>query len=322
MITITTKTCSSAIFTFALTMIARPAAYADSNTGGHVEAAALPASDMASDADSRHSLPSLLRPMTIGNLVRVDSAAAVFNDAQGNIDVAVATVFAASYHLTPAWVPAFRLAFVGNDAPGAALDGSSLANPMVGATYVRPLGTFKLALFGATTIPVGTGGGSTPNVRAARTNAESMVARPADSAMFAVNYVTAIGGADLAYVSHGFTAQVEATFLQFMRVRGGGDSGEREPFRTQAAVGLHLGYFIGSHVSLSGDLSYQRWLAHAATANMLTVAVGPRAHFRVGGQASLRPGISFVRGLDARGFDAPLLTAQTTAVQVDVAVTF
>jgi hypothetical protein len=33
-------------------------------------------------------------------------------------------------------------------------------------------------------------------------------------------------------------------------------------------------------------------------------------------------GISFVRGLDARGFDAPLLTAQTTGVQVDVPVMF
>jgi hypothetical protein len=53
-----------------------------------------------------------------------------------------------------------------------------------------------------------------------------------------------------------------------------------------------------------------------------TVAFGPRFHFRVGKQGWLRPGISFVRGLDARGFEAPLLTAQPTGVQIDVPVTF
>ena len=53
-----------------------------------------------------------------------------------------------------------------------------------------------------------------------------------------------------------------------------------------------------------------------------TIVVGPRFHFRVGKQRWIRPGISFVRGLDARGFDAPLLTAQATGVQVDIPVTF
>jgi hypothetical protein len=102
-------------------------------------------------------------------------------------------------------------------------------------------------------------------------------------------------------------------------------------------LGLHVGYFIGSHFSLGSDLHYQRWLSHPTAlnavtgtrvpisdANMdtLTAAVGPRLHFRLGKQAWIRPGISFVRGLDARGLDAPLLTAQTTAVQIDIPVMF
>jgi hypothetical protein len=81
-------------------------------------------------------------------------------------------------------------------------------------------------------------------------------------------------------------------------------------------VGLHLGYFIGSHFSLSGDLLYQRWLSHPTALNAIngahaplsdadmdtvTVAASPRLHFRLGKQAWIRPGISFVRGLDARG---------------------
>jgi hypothetical protein len=260
--------------------------------------------------------------VTGGNVVRLDSAAAVFNDTQGNVDIAAATVLSASIRVAPRWTPTLRLGLVGNNAPGAALDGKSFVNPLVGATWARTIGSYALALFGATTIPIGTGAGDVRFDRAARTNLSSMVARPADAAMFAVNYATAVAGADFAYVSHGFTAQGEATLLQFVRVRGGDGAGANALLRTQAAAGLHLGYFIGSHFSLSGDLTYQRWLAHPMTANLLTVAVGPRAHFRLGKQASLRPGASFVRGLDGRGFDAPLLTAQTTSVQLDLPVTF
>jgi hypothetical protein len=300
-------------------------------------APALSAKVVPSDSALRYSLPWQLRPVTIGNLARVDSVAAVFNDANGNLDEAVATVVTASYQINRNWAPLVRLGFVGNDAPGEATDGSSFANPLVGATYARALASYRLALFGATTLPIGTGGGDAPNIRAAKTNAASSTARPADDAMFAVNYTTAIVGADFAYVNHGFTAQAEATLLQFVRVRGESGIGATDLFRTEAAVGLHLGYFIGSHFSLSSDLYYRRWLSHPtmlsavtgarvelSDADMVntTVAVGPRFHFRVGKQSWVRPGISFVRGLDARGFDAPLLTGQATGVRIDVPVTF
>jgi hypothetical protein len=290
---------------------------------GVISTAAPPASLAPPPTPLRYDLPWQLRPVSTGNVVRIDSAAAAFNDADGNLDVAVTTVLSASYQLTPDWAPTIRLGFVGNDAPGAALDGSSFVNPMVGATYVRCLGRYRLALFGAATIPLGTGSGDARYVPAAKTNAASIMARPADTAMFAVDYTTAIVGADLAYMNHGFTAQVEATGLQYVRVRG--DSSEH--FRTQAAVGLHVGTFIGSHFSLGGELHHQRWLSRVMSVSGLaeattTVAAGPRAHFMLGKRVWIRPGLSVVRGLDARGFGAPLLTPQTTAVQIDVPVTF
>jgi hypothetical protein len=278
----------------------------------------LPANVAPSDADPRYSLPWQLRPATIGNLARVDSVAAVFNDANGNLDEAVATVVTASYRIDRSWAPLVRLAFVGNDAPGQATDGRSFANPLVGATYARALGRYRLALFGAATLPIGSGGGAAPNLRAAKTNEASRTARPADAAMFAVDDLTAIAGADLAYVNEGLTAQAEATLLQHLRVRGA-----TEPFRTEAAVGLHAGYFLGAHFSLSGDLHHRRWLSDSeGDLARTTVAVGPRLHFRVGQQGWVRPGISVVRGLDSRGVGAPLLTAQATGVQLDVPVTF
>lgn len=327
------------LLTLSSTIGAEGAAYAETAgpVDGVVSTPVLPATPAPPTTTPRYSLPWQLRPVTIGNVVRIDSAAAVFNDANGNLDEAVATVLTASYQMTPDWAPMVRLGFVGNDAPGAALDGSSFVNPILGATYARRMGSYRLALFGATTIPVGTGGGNAPNPGAAKTNAASITARPAYNAMFAVNYLTEIVGVDFAYVNHGFTAQAEATLLQFVRVRGDKSAAATDSFRTNAAVGLHLGYFIGSHFSLGGDLSYQRWISHPTTLNamtgahvpfsdakmdMVTVAAGPRLHFRLGKQAWIRPGISFVRGLDTRGFDAPLLTAQTTAVQIDVPVMF
>jgi hypothetical protein len=341
MTTFATKSRIAVVLTLTATAGVQAAAHADSSAVGPVEAvssvASLPATVAPSDSALRYSLPWQLRPVTIGNLARVDSVAAVFNDANANLDEAVATMVTASYQVNRNWAPMVRLSFVGNDAPGEATDGSTFANPLVGATYARALGSYRLALFGATTLPVGTGGGDAPNLRAAKTNAASSTARPADAAMFAVNYTTVIAGADFAYVNHGLTAQAEATLLQFVRVRGDDGVGATDSFRTEAAVGLHLGYFIGSHFSLSGDLHHRRWLSHPTTlspttgarvalsdADMAstTVAVGPRFHFRVGKEGWIRPGLSFVRGLDARGWGAPLLTTQTTAVQVDIPVSF
>jgi hypothetical protein len=332
-------------FVKVLTLLSMFGAAADARAGtlstepaeGVVRTPAPPVALEESVPLQRYSLPWQLRPVTTDSMVRIDTAAAVFNDAQGNLDVAVPTVVAANVQLTPRWAPTIRLSFVGNNAPGAALDGTAIANPLLGAAYARPLGRYRLALFGAATIPVGTGGGDRPNLRAAEANVASIAARPADAAMFAVNYLAAIAGGDLAYVGHGFTAQAEVTFLQFVRVRGGDSGGATDAFRTQASVALHVGYFIGSHFSLSSDVHHRRWLSSPTTAgtntgaratfsdagiNTTTVAVGPRVHFRLGEHSWVRPGISFVRGIDARGFDAPLLTAQATAVQLDIPVTF
>jgi hypothetical protein len=341
MTTIETRSRIALLLTLAAAAGSQTAAYAESNTGAPTEAIAgapsLPATVAPSDCALRYSLPWQLRPLTTGNLARVDSVAAVFNDAQGNLDWAVATVVTASYQVNRNWAPLLRLGFVGNNAPGEATDGASFANPLVGATYARPVGRYRFALFGAATLPIGTGGGDAPNIRAAKTNAASSTARPSDDAMFAVNYATAIAGADFAYVNYGLTVQTEATLLQFVRVRGANGIGATDSFRTEAAVGLHVGYFIGSHFSLSTDLHYRRWLSHPTTLNAATgaqvalsdadmanttVAVGPRFHFRIGKQGWVRPGMSFVRGFDARGFDAPLLTAQATGVLIDVPVMF
>ena len=275
-------------------------------------------------AEPEVSLPWQLRPVTTSNLARVDTALAAFADDNGNLDVASSTIVGASYQLTSEWAPLLRLGFVGNNAPGAALDGYAFANPVAGATYTRPLGGYRFAVTLATTLPIGTGN--------AKTTDASVTARPADGAMFDVDYLTEIAGADIAYVHRGFTAQGEATLLPALRVRGGGS----DRFRTDAALALHLGYFIGSHVSLGTDLRYQLALVEAAPLdampgtqtplsargdNALTASLGVRLHFRTGALAAIHPGLSVSRGLGGRSLDQ-LLIDRPTAVQIDVPVTF
>jgi hypothetical protein len=284
-----------------------------------------------------YSLPWQLRPLTLGHVARLDGAAAAFNDDNGNLDLGFAVALGTGWQLTPNWAPMVRLGFVRNDAPGAALDGSSFGNPLVGVTYTRRMDSTRLGLFGATTIPVGTGGGEGADRATERTNAAASSVRPADDALFAVNYLTAIAGIDFAYVDHGFTAQAEATLQQLVRARGADSREAIDAFRTNSVLGLHLGYFISSHFSMGGDLRYQRWLSVPTSLDMatgmhvplseakmdtLTAALGPRFHLRLGERAWIRPGLAVLRGFDERGFDAPLLTAQTTAVQLDVPVTF
>lgn len=283
------------------------------------------------------STPWQLHAMTTGNAIQLESAAAVFRDPQGNIDIAEATALSARYRLTERWAPMIRLGFVGNNAPGAALDGMSIGNPIAGATYARTSSSRRLALFAAVAIPLGSGGGNDPDPRAARTNAASITARPADEAMFEVNYATAIVGADVAYVKHGVTAQAEATLLQSLRVRGDKTAAGADAVRTRATIGGHIGVFLGRYVSLGADLEYRRWLSHPTmldamsdpripSANedraTLTASIGARVHFHVA-RTSVQPGISYTRGFDGLALHGPTnITKQTNAIGLAIRVLF
>src|SRR3954447_6580057 len=134
MTTIETQLHLAVLLTLAATAGVQGAAHAAPSSGGDVEAVAgAPSLPVTAPPESAppYSLPWQLRPVMTGNMARIDSLAAAFNDANGNLDAAVATVVAVSYQINRDWTPMIRLEIVGNDAPGAAVDGSSFANPMV-----------------------------------------------------------------------------------------------------------------------------------------------------------------------------------------------
>jgi hypothetical protein len=279
-----------------------------------------------------YSLPWQLRSVTAATAIRLDSSVAFYNDMTGASGDTEATILNGSYLLTPHLAPLVRLGFVKNDAPGAAVSGSSIVNPIVGVAYARRVRALRWSVFLGGTIPVGGGSGDHPEPGIAAANTAGLQARSGmDNSMFAVNYFTGIVGGDVAYVDRKLTVQGEATLFQLLRVHGD-DAGAQstDSARTNSTMGLHLGYFVIPALSFGAELRYQRWLSTPTklnmgakvdipTANMdtTTVAIGPRAHFTVGKGVWLRPGISYSRVLDQ-----PLAKQSYNMVQIDLPVVF
>jgi hypothetical protein len=264
--------------------------------------------------------------------VRSDTSFAKYENANAVGGFAVATTFLASYKVPGTGpkgfglAPLVRVAMV-NDSPPAGAGGFAFVNPLVGATYAVSLGGgFRAAGFLGATVPIGMGGGNTPDKGLVDARNAGVSARMAmDNALFAVNDFTVIPGVDVAYVSSGFTVQAEATLFQLTRVRGA--AAQPESSKTNFTAGLHAGWFATDTVSIGAELRYQRWLnapiavdkdPTGTLVDNLSFAIGPRPHFPVGESTWIRPGVSF-----ARGADKPLAgAANEDVVQVDVPVVF
>lgn len=255
-------------------------------------------------AASPYTLPWQLRPVTVGNVIRLDTAFAMYSDRNGNSGgLATAGVLTGAYKLMPDIALLARFGIVQNTPPAGGLGATSITNPLIGGVYSISLPSdLRLGLFLGMTLPVGMGGGNTPISAVQSANAAGLLARSAmDNALFAVNYLTVIPGVGLAYIAHDLTVQVEATLLQLIRTRG--ELVDTDTARTNLTAGLALGYAFTPIVAAMGELRYQRWLsnqtvagaAHPATEN-LSFAIGPRFTFKVG-TFTFKPGIAYAQGL-------------------------
>ncbi len=258
-----------------------------------------------------YSLPFQLRPVAPANVMRSDTTLAAF-DGEGGGSTTVASTFLAAYKLSPRLAPLVRIAVVRGETA------STVSNPLLGLIYGRPLSpAVKLGVFGAVTLPVGTGD--------AAANKFAIAARSSmDNALFAVNDHAIIGGADLAWVRGGFTAQAEVTLFQLSRVKN--IDVQPDASKTNFTAGAHAGWFATRWLSVGAELRYQRWLstpravamdATGASRDNLTAAAGVRGHLELPGKRWLRPGIAYARPLDdpmqGKGYDI---------VQLDVPFVF
>jgi hypothetical protein len=274
-----------------------------------------------------YSLPFQLRGVIPANVVRSDSSLGLYKvPATGASGTAVVSTLIVAHKITDDFAPLIRVGMVTNSPPPGTPDGTNLMNPVVGGLYgIKLSPALRLGLFLGLTIPIGGGGGDTPGKGGAAANARGIATRNAfDNAMFAINDFTVFPGVDLAFMSHGFTAQIEATVFQLTRVRG--DAVQKDSSRTNFTAGVHLGYFLIPQFSIGGELRHQRWLSTPAAVeadktdtlrDTTTFAVGPRFHFKIGDKSWIRPAVSFSMPLDK-----PLSDQKYKVFQLDLPFVF
>lgn len=267
-----------------------------------------------------YSLPWQLRPAQPVSVVRSDTTLALHEGPDGKGTFTLVSLLLASYKVTPELAPFVRIGVAGN--PG----GAAATNLAAGATLGVPLGrSVRMAFFLGLALPIGSGGGDTPDPGAQGAVRAGVLDRSAmDNAMFAVNDLTLFPGVDVAYVAGGWTVQLEATVLALSRLRG--EKVQVDASKTNLTTGLHVGYFLLPELSVGAELRYQRWLSSPAAVaadatgdsrDNLTFAAGPRAHLQLARSLWIRPGISYSRGLDL-----PMSNAGYNILQVDVPVLF
>ena len=271
-----------------------------------------------------YSLPWLLRPVMPASVLRLDETLAFLEDpASGQGGATYVTSLIATYRISPRWVPIFRDTFIRNEPPGAAPSASAFSNPLLGVNYIHPLGGgWRWTGFFASTIPIGSGGGDTPDSAKADAQSAAIPARSSmEGSLFAVNYWALIGGLGLARITHGLTLQAEVTVFQLTRVRG---PETQDKSRTNLTAGLHAGHFFSPKVSIGAELRIQRWLTNAAPVRndpsarqQVTLGLGPRFHFKLDEKRWLRPGLSYTRA-----FDDPMKLSGYDVLQVDVPFAF
>jgi len=312
---------------------AQPPPEADSANAAP-EAGPVPIAPIAAPPKAPYSLPFQLRPAQAVSVVRSDTSFGFYDDpVSESAGTTVASTLLASYKVTDNISPLVRVGMVTND-PSNTESGGGFLNPVLGVTYGITLSPeFRMALFFGTALPLGSGGGDTPDPANAASNAAGIRARSAmDNAMFAVNDLVLFPGASVAWVAHGFTVQVEATILELLRVRGedattpAGAPLNPDSARTNLTAGIHAGYFFFPELSAAVELRHQRWLstptavkndATDTVRDTTTVALGPRLHFKVGEKSWIRPALAFAIGLDD-----PLQRWEERSVQLDIPFIF
>jgi hypothetical protein len=289
--------------------------------GGDARAEAPPGEPAAAP----YSLPWQLRPAMVISALRSDTSVAFYKNPQGERALTTVSTLLGAYQVLP-WLAPFARVSVVIDEPAGGKRTAAFLNPSVGVfSGFHLTQSLRLGLFLGISLPVGMGGGNTPDPAVVAATRAGVFARSVyDNAQFAVNDLGIVPGVDLAYVAHRLTLQAEVTVIELARVRG--ERVQSDASRTNLLIGGHVGYFVLRQLSFGADLHYQRWLstpaavradATGALRDALTLAVGARLHFRLRGTTWLRPGLSYTRGLDN-----PLAKRDYNILQIDVPVIF
>lgn len=284
---------------------------------------------------SPYSLPFQLRPAVAATAVRLDTSFGAYENTLAQHGFAVVSELSGSWRLPgtqtgpgTGLAPLVKVTVVNDSPPGKATGGFAVVNPLLGVTYAALLGSYiRASVFGGVTLPIGMGGGNTPNAgELDARNVGQVIRAGMDNSLFAVDDIALIPGVDIAYVAEGLTVQAEATFFQLERVRG--EKAQAEASKTNLTGGIHVGYFVAPFLSFGAEFRIQWWLNPPFTVqdhkpntsyDLTSLGVGPRFHFKLGRDIWIRPGVAYTRG-----FDPPMTpnSFNDNIVQLDIPIVF
>ncbi|MCL2626378.1 MAG: hypothetical protein FWD46_06155 [Cystobacterineae bacterium] len=298
---------------------------------GQVEQEAAPAPEpepapAPKKAAAPYTLPFQLRPISAGNVVRLDNTLALYDATESTVPggkgMKEVSVLNAGYTFAPDFGLLARIG-VANDFPDkdvtpGAKNGSALTNGILFLNYTPKFldGALRTAFYLGVSAPIGSGGGNNGDQSLRAVNSGSGLVRAnMDGALHLVNDMAIIPGVDIAYVAYGLTVQLEVTYLEIFRVRGE-EKQVAEVAKRNLVGGLFVGYSIIPQLAVGVELRYQRWLKppRAIQNNLdsdspeandradlqmqnMTIAIGLRGNFKIGEKTFFRPAISYAMGI-------------------------
>lgn len=283
----------------------------------------LPARAQDGGAPAPYALPFGLRPTSASSAVRAETAY--------GLDSGVSSTVV--QYLSASWAPIEPLSIY---ARGGSVDfipdgksaSTAFTNVAVGGLWAGKItpGLRYSATLGSG-LPVGEGGGATPNPGEAAAIAAGNLARSRfeGSTMFSPNDVAPFVGGDVAWVADGLTLQAEVTLFELLRVTGAPT--DPDSSKTSLSMGLNAGYFVIPQLSIALEVRDQSFLTTPAAVqagkvarSWVTAGGGVRVHVQLADHVWLRPGLAFFQPLND---PSPTISASDYhIVQLDLPLTF
>jgi hypothetical protein len=270
-----------------------------------------------------YALPFGLRPIAAATAVRAETAYALDSGASSTVvqylTASYAPVEPLSIFVRGGWVD-----FI----PEGKSASTAFTNVAIGGLWSgRITPELRYAATLGTGLPVGQGGGATPNPGEAAAIAAGNLARSRfeGATMFSPNDVAPFVGGDVAWVSGGLTLQAEATLFELVRVTGAPT--DPDASKTSLSMGADAGYFVIPELSVGVEVRDQSFLTTPAAVqagktarSWVTAGAGVRAHLRLGEHVWMRPGLAFFQPLND---PSPTISASSYHIfQLDIPVTF
>lgn len=270
-----------------------------------------------------YAAPFGLRSTSASSAVRAETAYGLDSGASSTV----------VQYLTASWAPIEPLAVFARGGwvdfiPDGKPSSTAFTNVAVGGLWAGKLTPdVRYSATLGTGLPVGQGGGASPDPGAASAIAAGNLARSRfeGSTMFSPNDVAPFLGGDVAWVAGGLTLQAEVTLFELFRVTG--SSTDPDATKTVLTFGADAGYFVLPQLSLGIEVRDQSFLTTPAAVqagktsrSWITLGGGVRGHFALSEHVWFRPGLAFFQPLND---PSPTISAGDYHVfQLDLPVTF